>query len=463
MFHVFADGAGLCADNNADIVVTFALGNPEENLGFARRQLERLESLDAALDRTRTRNSSSPSLTENVGTKQQDSYAILRISKNRERGENPHTMKTTVLETINERKIKLMKNRSSLTIFTTILSVLACVAFLPRMQAAPQVAPPPDGCYPGFTTAEGCKALQFLGAGAGNTGVGWYSLFFAGDSNFSTGVGAGTLVLNTADSNTAVGAAALLLNTTGTENVAVGTDALVFNDSGSDNNAFGAFALFNNNASFNNAHGRIALTSNVDGEQNEAFGDRALRDNVSGSRNTAIGDDALLQNTVSDNTALGNNAGSNIIDATDNMVVGSGAGSNIVSLGGNIYIGSGAGGATEEIAFIRIGTPTILGFPYDTYIAGIKDRSVELATAAFVFVDANQKLGTNLVDANGNKVATPQAMLNEVLKAQTRVAELEGTVERLAATVKEQAAQIQKVSAQLEVSKPASQTVVNNP
>ncbi len=47
------------------------------------------------------------------------------------------------------------------------------------------------------------------------------------------------------------------------------------------------------------------------------------------------------------------------------------------------------------------------------------------------------------------------------LKAQTRVAELEGTVARLVATVKEQAAQIQKVSAQLEVSKPAPRTVLN--
>src|SRR6266487_7205200 len=116
-----------------------------------------------------------------------------------------------------------MKNRSSLTILTTILSVFGSFALLPQMQAAPQVAPPPDGCYPGFTTAEGCNALALLGAGAGNTGVGWYSLFLVGDANYNTGVGAGTLVLNTADSNTAVGAAALLLNTTGTENVAVGT------------------------------------------------------------------------------------------------------------------------------------------------------------------------------------------------------------------------------------------------
>src|SRR5205823_10562809 len=115
-----------------------------------------------------------------------------------------------------------MKNRNIVTLLGATFSVFACLAFLPQMQAAPQVAPPPDGCYPGFTTAEGCNALLHLGAGAGNTGVGWYSLFFAGDSNFNTGAGAGTLVLNTGDNNTAVGAAALLLNTTGDDNTAVG-------------------------------------------------------------------------------------------------------------------------------------------------------------------------------------------------------------------------------------------------
>jgi hypothetical protein len=91
------------------------------------------------------------------------------------------------------------------------LVALVCFEFVPTIQA---VSPSPDGCYPNYTTAEGCNALQHLGAGAGNTGVGWYSLFSAGDSNFNTGVGAGTLVLNTGNNNTAVGFTALLLNTT---------------------------------------------------------------------------------------------------------------------------------------------------------------------------------------------------------------------------------------------------------
>ena len=70
-----------------------------------------------------------------------------------------------------------MKNRS-LAIFTTLLSGLTCFGLLPQMRAAPDALPPPppDGCYPGFTTAEGCNALHSLTTGAGNTGLGWDSL-----------------------------------------------------------------------------------------------------------------------------------------------------------------------------------------------------------------------------------------------------------------------------------------------
>src|SRR5205823_15124176 len=106
-----------------------------------------------------------------------------------------------------------MKNRN--VTFTTILIALGCFALLQRAQG---VLPAPDGCYPGFTTAEGCNALKSLTSGAGNTGVGWHSLFLNSAANYNTGVGAGALALNDADSNTAVGAAALLLNTSGPRN-----------------------------------------------------------------------------------------------------------------------------------------------------------------------------------------------------------------------------------------------------
>jgi hypothetical protein len=149
-----------------------------------------------------------------------------------------------------------MKNQH-ITLASIILA-LGCLAFLPKTQA---VSPPPDGCYLGFTTAEGCDALQNLTSGAPNTGLGWYALFGTSTGNFNTGVGAGALVINNADSNTAVGTAALILNTAGTGNSALGTAALVNNDNGSNNTAVGSFALQNNtNGSDNTAVGAGAGT-----------------------------------------------------------------------------------------------------------------------------------------------------------------------------------------------------------
>src|SRR5215472_15871649 len=148
---------------------------------------------------------------------------------------------------------KHMKTITNLTYSAFALLAFACLALSPTAQA---VTPSPGGCYPNFTTAEGCNALNLLTTGSGNSGVGWYALFSNSIGNFNTAVGAGALNLNNADSNTAVGVAALLLNTSGTVNVAVGTDTLVFNDSGYRNNAVGVFAPFNNTVGFgNNAMG----------------------------------------------------------------------------------------------------------------------------------------------------------------------------------------------------------------
>jgi hypothetical protein len=192
--------------------------------------------------------------------------------------------------------------KTPLKIFTTILSVLACFVSVPKIKAAPQVAPPPDGCYPGFTTAEGCLVLQNLTTGTGNTGVGWRSLFLVADASFNTGVGAGTLALNTADSNTAVGTAAMILNVSGDDNTAVGVNALAFNSGGEDNTAVGAFALANNDstkaglASNNTAVGTEALEFNTDGNPNTAVGYAALKNNLTAGGSTAVGYDALLFN-----------------------------------------------------------------------------------------------------------------------------------------------------------------------
>jgi hypothetical protein len=202
------------------------------------------------------------------------------------------------------------------------------------------VVPPPDGGYPNFTTAEGTKALQHLTSGAGNTAVGWYSLFSAKTASFNTALGAGALALNTSDENTATGVAALLLNTSGFQNTATGALALLDNDTGSDNTATGFQALSQNTIGTNNtATGANTLGSNTGGSGNTAMGNLALGFNTTGGSNTAVGVGALLHNTTfSDNTAVGtealfNNSGSS------NTAVGSGALTNNTSANDNTAVG----------------------------------------------------------------------------------------------------------------------------
>jgi hypothetical protein len=326
-----------------------------------------------------------------------------------------------------------MKSRNIIA----ILSALVCFALLPKVQAAPAPETPDPGSVGGtLNTADGTNALGHVTTGAGNSAFGWFSLVSNSIGSFNTGVGAGTLVLNNGD----------IAAAEGSENTAVGAGALLFNTTGFGNNAVGAFALFNHATGFfNQAVGHSALFNTIGGSQNIAVGDEAMFFNVSGSFNTAVGDDALRE----------------CIDGTSNVAIGDEAGTNVIGGDGNIYIGAGAAGPGDEDLFIRIGDTSLT---YDCFIAGIFGRNVALISANPVFVDADGKLGTNLVDANGNKVPfQPQAMLNESLKQQKRIAELEGTVARLAAVVKEQAAQIQKVSAQLEVNRPAPQVVANKP
>ena len=72
-----------------------------------------------------------------------------------------------------------MKKPLKILTTTLLLSplVLACFTLSQMAQAEPDVSPPPDGGYPGFTTAEGQNALKNLTSGFGNSAFGWYSLF----------------------------------------------------------------------------------------------------------------------------------------------------------------------------------------------------------------------------------------------------------------------------------------------
>jgi hypothetical protein len=228
--------------------------------------------------------------------------------------------------------------KKSLKILTSTLFlsplVLACFTLSQLAYAEPDVNPPPDGGYPGFTTAEGHQALQRLTSGIGNSAFGWRSLFSVTTASYSTGLGAGTLALNIAEANTATGVASLILNTTGTRNTANGAAAMVFNDTGADNAAVGDFSLYNNTS----------------GNSNSGLGKDTLMSNTTGDCNIALGDSALVNSTTGDN----------------NIAIGCDAGSTITTGSNNVYIANL--GNDDESNTIRIGDPAI---HTNAYIAGI--------------------------------------------------------------------------------------------
>jgi hypothetical protein len=229
-----------------------------------------------------------------------------------------------------------MKKPLKILTTTLLLSplVLACFAFSQMAHAEPDVSPPPDGGYSGFTTAEGQQALHSLTSGIGNSAFGWRSLFSVTTASYNTGLGGGTLALNIAEANTATGVASLILNTTGTRNTANGAAAMVFNGEGNDNAAVGYFSLYNNTS----------------GNSNSGLGTDTLISNTTGDCNTALGDMALLNSTTGDN----------------NIAIGCEAGSSITTGSNNIYIGNL--GDDDESNTIRIGDPAI---HTKAFVAGI--------------------------------------------------------------------------------------------
>jgi trimeric autotransporter adhesin len=401
----------------------------------------------------------------------------------------------------------LIQFKTTLLFFITL--ALVCFGLLPRAQA---VVPPPDGGYPGFTTAEGTKALQSLTTGSANTAVGWYSLFSDTEGSFNTATGAGALLFNTADQNTAFGAAALLFNTTGPANTAVGVDALLNNTGpdGENNTAIGAFALLSNTDGANNtANGESALRNNTIGSANTAAGEGALFSNTIAGNNTATGFQALVLNTEGENnTANGTNALYHNATGSGNVALGFRAGFNLTTGDNNIDIGNeGLAGDSDAI---RVGNTQTKAF-----VAGISGATVP--SGVTVIVDTDGHLGTivssrqfkerikpmnkaseailglkpvtfrykanldpdgipqfGLVAEDVAKVnpdlvvrdkegkpytvrydAVNAMLLNEFLKARHQIDAQQKQIEALTAG-------LQRVSAQLELSKPAPQTVKNN-
>jgi len=317
-----------------------------------------------------------------------------------------------------------MKTVTNIIHLAFALIVFAFLALTPALRA---VNPPPDGGYNGANTAEGENALFSARAGVTDT--------------------------------TAIGYSALFSNTTGEDNTATGA---------------------------------LALRENTVGSQNTAVGARSLWFTMTGYRNTAVGEEALFDNrSGSDNIALGYEAGSRV-GRTGSQ---------------NIYIGNH--GASGDSNTIRIGEGQT-----KTFIAGLRQS---MAMANPVVVDINNQLGiltssarfkedikpmdqrsdailalkpvsfhyTKDIDPQGtaqfglvaeevakvnpalvlpDKEGKPYSvrydavnamLLNEFLKEQRKVEQMQKQIETLTAG-------LQKLSAELEVNKAAPRNVLNN-
>jgi hypothetical protein len=367
-----------------------------------------------------------------------------------------------------------MKTRNPITIFTTILLVLACFGLLPKAKA---VVPAPDGGYPGGNTAEGQNALFSLTTGGFNTAVGFLSLRSNTTGDFNTGIGAGTLFVNTSFGNTATGAGALLSNTTGSQNIANGAFALFSNIAGGLNTATGYGALYNNTTgSTNTANGRQALFDNTSGIRNTALGVNAGY-NVTGSGNVCIGADVLGTAGVDNTTWIGN------IYTTVQPVVGIDPDSVTVNSAGRL--GRGAVSSRRYKHDIKLmGKVSEALFKLKPVSFRYKEEFDSTQTLAFgLIAEEVAEIYPDLVGRNPE--GQPESvryeqinamLLNEFLKEHRKVeeqarrvqeqeattAQLKSTVaqqqkeiQALTASLKEQVTQIRKVSAQLAAASPS--------
>jgi hypothetical protein len=359
---------------------------------------------------------------------------------------------------------------------------LACFALSPQARAVCQ-----EGCLTNNNTVLGDDALISNTTGFENTATGWLAL-----SSNTTGT-----------SNTATGSVALFNNITGGGNTATGYHALQVNNTGNNNTASGGYALLGNSV----------------GSYNTATGTGALLGNTTGNSNTAIGNAALAGNTTGQNNiALGFAAGHSLTTGSDNIDIGN---NGVAGELGVIRIGTeGTHTATyiagiRETQFVR-GTAVAVGVTPDGQL-GVKVSSARFKEAIKPMDKASEaifslqpvtfrykqdpvsmpqfglvaeevaKVNSDLVvpDAEGKPFTVRYdeinaMLLNEFLKEhrtvqeqtatitqqrkdfEAAIAQQEKEIEALTATVKRQAAQIQKVSAQLELSKPATQTALNN-
>jgi hypothetical protein len=392
-------------------------------------------------------------------------------------------MKTKHMTTLHPRT---STNRSPLRRSLLLIPLgLACFALAPAARA---VLPPPtpDGGYPNGNTAEGAGALFSLSTGTNNTAIG------------DTALNHNTIGFN----NTAIGNTALFTNSSGQRNTATGHNSLLSNTTGSYNTADGAGTLkYTTTGTYNTANGYGALNSNTTGLGNTANGAGALFHNTTGRLNIVLG------------AAAGQNltTGSNNIDISNPGVA---AESNIIRIGNEVAFtdpvgiahpahtktfvagihGSTASGAVTVYVNSsgQLGTlPSSARFKHDIHSMD-KASEVILALKPVTFhykaeIDPKgipqfglvaedvEKVNPDLVTRDDQgKVYTVRyeavnaMLLNEFLKEHRKVEAQDRKLEQQEASIAKQQKQIealtaglQKVSAQLEVSKAASQTVLN--
>jgi hypothetical protein len=397
---------------------------------------------------------------------------------------------------------------------TTILPILialtlACLALVPQARATCQ-----DACLTNNNTVQGDNALV-NNTGTDNTAIGFNVLELNTTGTNNTAIGSNALFSNTNGfHNTAIGDRALFSNTTSFDNTATGHSALFGNTTGDNNTAIGSRALWQNTTGrTNTAIGSTALLENTAGNNNTATGTGALTSNTTGSDNTATGDAALFGNTTgSNNIAVGAIAGFNLTRGNNNIDIGS---PGVAGEANTIRIGVQGTQTATFIAGIS-GTPLGPGVAVGVNVngqLGVRPSSARYKEAIQPMDNASEaihalkpakfrykkeldpdgisqfglvaeeveKVNPDLVarDEQGKPYsvryeAVNAMLLNEFLKEHRKVEKLEATVaqqqkdfqkeiQSLAGIVKEQASQIQKVSAQVEMSKPVSKVVLNNP
>jgi hypothetical protein len=340
------------------------------------------------------------------------------------------------------------KIHSILVVITLLFSGL-----LPQVHA---VSPTPDGCYPNFTTAEGCDALSLLTTGAGNTGLGWRSLFSDTAGSFNTGVGAGA----PGSFNTAVGASALF-NSTGGDNTAVGAGALNANTTGSENLAIGV----------------SALVSNETGERNIALGSFVGNGLTTGSDNILIGFNLGAQPDQSNTCYI-----KSIFGQTNNL-------GTTVFIDANHKLGTLTSSKRFKEDIKPMDNASDVLFALKPVTFHYKKEIDPVGTSQLGLVaEEVEKVNPDLVvrDKEGKPYSVRYdqvnaMLLNEFLKEHGRLEEQQRTIAELKSTVAQQqksfqsklseqekqiadlASGLAKVSAQIESTRPDPQVVVNNP